>query len=428
MRTHDRSPCSDVAVSFSRSAPSPVRTGVAAALVRDAEDKPARYRRILEGFTGVPATDGNRVEALRNGNEIFPAMLDAISHARRTIDFLTYVYWTGEITRRFAAALAERAEAGVRVRVLLDSFGARQMDDQLVTRLREAGADVEYFRPYASWKVWKYNLRTHRRVLVVDEEVAFTGGVGISEEWMGDARGPDEWRDTHYRIHGPAVDGVQAAFYSDWLETPNRALDGFDRFPPHEPAGSTPVQVLRGSSQPGWNDMALALRALIDVACQHINVTSAYFRPPHHFVRLLGDAVDRGVVVRVLVPGPHAEPVISRWASERMYADLLDKGVELWQYQPSMHHAKIVTVDGYVAFIGTANFDSRSVALNEQIGLLVHDRGFTERLDDDFERDLEESRRVTLEQWSQRGLLQRARERAVDVATYGLRAGGAGRT
>lgn len=406
-----------------------MRVGVASGLAqRDGQPDPHRYQRILEGFTGLPATDGNQVDILRNGNEIFPAMLAAIEGATSSIDFLTYVYWTGEVTRTFADALAERARAGVRVRVLLDSFGTRQMDDALLTRLREAGAQVERFRPYASWKIWKYNLRTHRRVLVCDEDVAFTGGAGIAEEWTGDARGPDEWRDTHYRVRGPAVDGVHAAFYSDWLETPGPVFDAdHDRFPDRPRAGRMPVQAIRGSSQPGWNDIALAMRVLMDLASNRIRITSAYFRPPRHFIDLLCAAAGRGVQVQVLVPGPHAEPVVSRWISEDMYDRLLAGGVELWRYQPSMHHAKIVTVDGLVALVGTANFDSRSVALNEQVGLVVHDDGFAGTLDRHFDDDLADSVPVDPDAWAQRGRTQRLKETAAHLLSYGIRGGGAGR-
>jgi cardiolipin synthase len=330
-------------------------------------------------------------------------------------------------TRQFADALMVRARAGVRVRVLLDSFGSRLMDGDLVERLRAAGAQVERFRPYPSWKLWRFNLRTHRRVLVCDDEVAFTGGAGIAEEWTGDARSADEWRDTHFRVRGPAVDGVHAAFYSDWLETPGPVLGDHDRFPSRAREGGMAVQAIRGSSQPGWNDIALSLRMLIDLARERIRITSAYFRPPRHFLDLLCHAARRGVRVQVMVPGPHAEPKISRWISESMYDQLLGGGIELWRYQPAMHHGKVVTVDGIVSLVGTANFDSRSVALNEQVGLIVHDEGFTGILDRHFDEDVEHSRLIGRDEWARRGSLQRATERMTSLPTHGFRGGAAGR-
>lgn len=387
---------------------------------------PGEYRRVLEAFTGVPATEGNRVEVLRNGVEIFPAMLEAIEGAERTVDLLTFIYGAGEISRQVAGALADRARAGVRVRVLLDAFGARGMPDTLVARMRRAGAQVERFHPL-SWKVWRWNVRNHRRVLVCDDAVALTGGAGIAGEWMGDARHPGERRDTHFKVVGPAVDPIHAAFYADWFEVPRPVFDAADHFPHRERAGAAAVQVVRAASQPGWNDAALALRALIALARERIRVTTAYFRPPAHFVELLCDAVRRGVEVEVLVPGPHAEPVHYRWAAEYHYDRLLEGGVRVWRYRPTMQHAKIVTVDGTVAMVGTSNFDARSFAVNEQIDLLVHDRAVTSTLDEHFAEDRERSDLLDRATWAARGRAQRGRELTAHVATFGLRGGGATR-
>ncbi|MGI8575561.1 MAG: phospholipase D-like domain-containing protein [Egibacteraceae bacterium] len=387
----------------------------------------ATYRRVLEAFTGILATEGNRVAVLRNGVEIFPAMLEAVERAERTVDFMTYIYWTGEITGRFAVALADRARAGVRVRVLLDAFGTRQMDDRLVDDLCGAGAVVEKFRPATSFKPWRWNMRTHRRVLVCDDTVAFTGGAGISEEWMGDADRPEHWRDTHYAVEGPAVDAIHAAFTSDWLEVPQPVFDGADRFPEHRAVGSVPLQVVRAASQPGWNDAALTIRALIALARERIRITSAYFRPPRHFLDLLYEAVERGVTVEVLVPGPHAEPVVARWAAEYYYQELLAHGVTIWSYQPTMHHGKIVTVDGTVALVGTSNFDARSLAINEQIGLVIHDADITATLDEHFAQDCAASERIDPESWDRRGWGRRGREAVAHIGTFAPRGGGAAR-
>lgn len=384
-------------------------------------------RRVLEAVIGIPGTEGNRVTVLRNGAEIFPAMLEAIQRARRTIDFMTYIYWTGDISRRVAEALADRARDGVRVRVLLDAFGTRPMDRRAVEDLRRAGVTVETFRPFSGWRVWEWNMRTHRRVLVCDGEVAFTGGAGIAEEWDGDAEAPDRWRDTHFRVEGPAVDGIHAAFYSDWLEVDQPVFTAADRFPVRHAVGDTCMQVVRAASQPGWNDAALAVAALLALARQRIRVTSAYLRPPSHFIDLLGDAVERGVDVEVLVPGPHTEPVFYRWAAEYHYEDLLDRGVRVWCYQPTMHHGKVLTVDGILALVGTPNFDARSMAVNEQIGLVLHDPALTATLDAHFDDDRADSEALDPVTWRARDRAQRTRELTAHVATFGLRGGGASR-
>ena len=209
----------------------------------EAADRIAVLRRGLEGIMGVPATEGNAVEVLRNGDQIFPAMLDAIAGAQRTVDFLTFVYWRCEIGRQFAERLSERARAGVRVRVLLDGWGAHSIEPTLLTRMQDAGAQVQWFRPLARFQAHKANRRTHRKVLVVDEQVAFTGGVGIADEWTGDARDEREWRDTHFRIRGPAVDGLRGAFLSNWVEADDALFEaGIDRFPDQPQPGSTVIQ------------------------------------------------------------------------------------------------------------------------------------------------------------------------------------------
>lgn len=391
-----------------------------------AED-PGRYRRVLEGLTGIPATDGNQVDILRNGDEIFPAMLEAIRSATTSVDLLTYSWWSGPITNTFAETLAERARAGVRVRLMVDSLGGRPLRKGPVDRLRDAGVLVHFFRPYATYKIWNLNLRTHRRVLVCDQEVAFTGGVGIAQEWTGDARTTDEWRDTHYRVRGPAVDGIHAAFLSNWLQTPYELLDQRDRFPDRDTVDGMAVQTIRAMSEPGWNDLALTMHGMLSLAVERVRITSAYFRPPDHFVRLLTALARRGVQVQVLTPGPHTEPKPARWISQHLYEDLLAGGVELYNYQRSMLHAKILTVDARIALVGTANFDSRSIALNEQIGLVVHDTGFTATLDEHFDDDLTRSVRIDPQRWADRPLRQRAREEVAHWISYGIRGGGAAR-
>jgi cardiolipin synthase len=379
-------------------------------------DDVSRYRRALEGLLGVHATEGNLVEVLRNGDRIFPAMLEAIGRATATIDFLTFVYWKGEIGREFARALAERARAGVRVRVLLDAYGASSMDPDLIEDLDDAGALVEWFRPIDKVRFWNSNHRTHRKVLICDEDVAFTGGVGIADEWRGDGRDPSEWRDTHFRVRGPAVDGLRAAFVQNWAETGHPLFEeGVDRFPVQSQPGSSIVHVVRGAAHAGWSDITTLMRALLCLARRRVRITTAYFVPDDGTCRLLVEAAGRGVDVEILVPGPHVDKRFVQLAAESQYEGMLEAGVRIWSYQPAMLHAKAMTVDGTVANVGSANFNSRSLVLDDEVNLVVLDPDVVARLDADFEADVERSEPIHPERWADRSVAQRAKEVASHV-------------
>jgi cardiolipin synthase A/B len=373
------------------------------------------HRRALEGLLGVPATEGNRVDVLRNGVEIFPAMLSAIEEAEHTVDMLTYVYWTGDIADRFADALTDAARRGVRVRLILDGFGAASMDRGLVDRMAEAGCVIEWFRPPTTWKVWEVDRRTHRKVLVCDEEVGFTGGVGIAAEWEGDARTPAEWRDTHVRVTGPAVDGLRAAFVSEWMESGHPLFDERDRFPVQPQHGDAVIQVLRSPAQIGWNDLALAFEALIRLATRRLRITSAYFVPDERFRDLLVRAAGRGVDVEVLVPGEHAEHRIVQVAGQADYRPLLEAGVRICHYERTMLHAKVLTIDGVVACVGSGNFDQRSMRLNDEANIVVFHPPTADILDRHFDEDLASSVEIDLASWNERGPVQRAAEAASEI-------------
>ena len=374
-----------------------------------------RYRRTLEGVVGIPATEGNTVDVLRNGVQIFPAMLEAIDQATETVDLLTYIYWTGDIAQRFADALCDRARAGVRVRVLLDAVGAATMNRDLVHSLEEAGCDVRWFRPPTTWKVWEIDHRTHRKVLICDEDVAFTGGVGIAEEWEGDARGPEEWRDTHVRVRGPAVDGLRAAFVSDWRETGAQLFDERDRFPEQPKPGGCVVQVIRCPAQVGYTDLATVFHTLIRRAQQRLHISTAYFVPDEELIAQLVEARSRGVEIDIIVPGPHPHTRIVQIAGEGEYGGLLEAGVRIWRFQPSMMHAKILTVDGAVACVGSGNMDQRSMRLNDEANLVVFDPPTVEVLDRHFAEDLAASEQVDPATWRRRGPVQRTEEAIVDL-------------
>lgn len=373
------------------------------------------WRRRMEGLLGVPATDGNSIEILRNGDEIFPAMLDAIRSATRSIDFLTFVYWQGPITEEFADALSERAQAGVRVRILLDALGCRNIPRKQKKQMRAAGCDLRWFRPIDS-PLRFANHRTHRKVLICDETIAFTGGVGIAQEWAGAGDGPDSWRDTHFRIRGLAVDGLRGAFVDNWVETGPLEIDAlFDHFPKHDVAGSSAVQVIAGASEAAGNDIASMLEILISSAKDHIHVTTAYFNPDDELAALLIGAANRGVQIEVLVPGQHADKRFIQIVGEARYEELLDEGISIRMYNRTMLHAKVLTVDGEVASVGSANINQRSFQYDEEVNLVIFDPIVVAELDADFANDLLHSKVVEPDWWAERSKIQRAAERAASV-------------
>ncbi|WP_328583773.1 phospholipase D-like domain-containing protein [Streptomyces sp. NBC_00370] len=377
------------------------------------DERVRRTRRRLERLIGIAATEGNALVPLRNGDEIFTAMLDGIAAARHTVDMMTFVYWKGEIAQRFADALADRARAGVRVRLLLDGFGSRLIDKGQLAVMREAGVQVTWFRKPLYLSPLKQNHRCHRKVLVVDEETAFTGGVGIAEEWCGDARNPDEWRDTHVQVRGPAVDGLAAAFAQNWAECHDELFDDRDRFISPAAQGDAVVQVVRGSASFGWQDMQTLFRVVIESAEERIRLATAYFAPDAYFIELLCAAARRGVEIEILLPGPHTDKRVCQLAGQRYYEDLNACGVKIFQYQPTMLHTKVITVDRTMALIGSTNFNRRSLDHDEEVMLAVLDPAFTATLDGHFTEDLQHSELIRPGRWKRRSPLQRAKETAV---------------
>ncbi|MFF1418168.1 phosphatidylserine/phosphatidylglycerophosphate/cardiolipin synthase family protein [Streptomyces sp. NPDC058280] len=370
-------------------------------------------RRRLERLLGIAATEGNALVRLRNGDQIFAAMLESIRGAEHTIDMMTFVYWRGEIAREFAEALADRARAGVRVRLLLDGFGSRLIEQSLLTAMADAGVEVAWFRRPLWITPMKQNHRCHRKVLVVDESTAYTGGVGIAEEWCGDARNENEWRDTHVRVRGPAVDGIAAAFAQNWAECHDELFDDRDRFIEHPQQGDAVVQIVRGSASFGWQDMQTLMRVVIESAQDRLRLATAYFAPDPYFVDLLCRAAARGVDVEILLPGPHTDKRVCRLAGQDHYEELLACGVRIWEYQPTMMHAKVITVDGIAALVGSTNVNRRSLDHDEEVMLAVIDEDFAAVLDADFDEDLTASEPIEPGRWKRRSVAQRARELAV---------------
>jgi cardiolipin synthase len=362
----------------------------------------AQFVRSMGNLLGPPLLAGNRVVELLNGDAIFPSMLEAIRAAKRTITFETYIYWSGKIGKEFADALCERSAAGVKVHVLLDWVGSGKMDQATLDQMEGAGVQVERYHPLHWYTLTRLNHRTHRKLLVVDGRVGFTGGVGIGDVWLGNAQDIDHWRDSHYRLEGPAVAHMQAAFLDNWLKTHAEVLDGEDYFPPLSAVGTAFAQVFRSSSREGSESVRMMYLLSIAAASRSILLSQAYFVPDDLSVEMLVEARKRGVRVEVIVPGPKIDVELTRKASKSRWGDLLEAGVEIWEYQPTMYHVKVMIVDGMWSSVGSTNFDNRSFRLNDEANLNVLDRAFAERLTKTFEEDKAKSRRITYEEWLRR--------------------------
>jgi cardiolipin synthase A/B len=362
----------------------------------------------VEAYTRAPILPGNRVELLLNGDELFPAMLAAVRGARTTITLVQYVYEKRGIADEFTSALAERCRAGLGVNVLLDAAGSFLIPGEYVDRMRRSGCHVAFFRPLRPWEI-RLNYRTHRRILVIDGRVAFTGGFGISEQWTGNGRQPGRWRDTGVRVEGPAVRDPQGAFAQDWREATGVLLGGPAYLPPLEPVGGVAAEVVSSSPLGGSFEAYTLFLLAIDAARRSIDITNPYFVPDARMSATIIAAVHRGVRVRVLVPAVIDHPWV-REASRRQFGPMLRAGVEIHEYLPALLHSKTVAIDGVWATVGSTNFDNRSFALNEEVNLTVYDRGCARRLEQTFEDDLRYARPVTYQAWKHRGLLTRVRE------------------
>jgi cardiolipin synthase A/B len=375
------------------------------------------FLRAAEALTAAPISDGNETELLINGDRIFPAFLETIEHAQRSVNLLTYVYWRGDIAHDVADLLCRKAREGVEVNVLLDWVGTAKMDGALIDQMRDAGVCVAKFRPLKPYAIRRLNNRTHRKLLVADGRVGMTGGVGIAEEWTGDAQDPDHWRDTHVRVTGPVVRHLQGAFAENWLEATGDALVGDDYLPALDPVtDGGPMQLVRSRAGVGDTNVEALYFLAIESARRALDLTAAYFAPRPAFVEALCDAADRGVRVRVLVPGPHIDKEFVRVAGRGTYEELLECGVQIFEYQPTMLHAKTLCIDGAWASVGSVNFDNRSFQLHEEATLCVQSERFAEQLMEQFEADLEVSEVIQPGRWRGRPLRHRAAERALRLA------------
>ena len=370
-----------------------------------------QFVRSMGSLLGPGIVPGNRVRALCNGDEIFPAMLDAIRGARRTICFETFIYWSGAIGREFAEALSERARAGVKVHVVLDWLGSGKMDASLLETMERAGVEVVKYHPLRWYSVGRLNNRTHRKLLIVDGTVGFTGGVGIADNWLGNAQDPDHWRDSHFRLEGPAVAQMQAAFMDNWMETCAQVLHGEEYFPALEPAGPHAAQLFKSSADDASESVRLMYLLSLASAVKSVRIANAYFVPDALAVSTLVAAQRRGARVEIIVPSRHIDQKLVRRASRSLWEPLLEAGIAIYEYQPTMYHVKVVVVDEVWTSVGSTNFDNRSFRLNDEANLNVLDPDFAASQAKVFEQDKARSRRVTLEEWRRRPWRERATDR-----------------
>jgi cardiolipin synthase A/B len=361
-----------------------------------------QFLRSMSVLLGPPLIDGNRIETLLNGDQIFPSMLQAIASAKQTINFETYIYWSGDIGRRFAGALSERARAGVKVNVLVDWVGSQKMDQDSIEMMKQAGVEFRKYRPLRWYNVGRINNRTHRKLLIVDGRIGFTGGVGIADEWTGNAHDPKHWRDNHYRLEGPAVAQMQAAFTDNWTKVSGNVLHGDAYFPPPKTEAKAHAQVFQSSAEGGSESMHLMYLLSVAAATKTIDLAMAYFVPDDVTSEALLAAMKRGVRLRLILPGPIIDADFVRSASRAGWGPLLQAGAQIHEYQPTMYHVKLLVVDGLWSSVGSTNFDSRSFRLNDEANLNVYDADFGRSQIASFEADLKFARQVTYEQWQAR--------------------------
>jgi cardiolipin synthase len=353
----------------------------------------------FESVLGVESRAGNHITIFQNGDEIFPAMLEAIQGATTSIELVTYVYWHSQIAREFANALCERARAGVKVRLLIDAFGGAIMSTRMVGQLEQAGVRIAWFRPFSASNWRRFNHRTHRKILIIDGHIGFTGGVGIADQWNGDATDAKHWRETHCRIMGPACVDLAAGFWANWTEATGERLPEQAILPA---AGLTTILTTASATGPRPTAVEALFEAAIAAATQRLWITTAYFVPNRAIVSALIAAVARGVDVRVLTNGHRSNHKLTLLAGRATYDALIAGGVKIYEYQLTVIHVKVMTVDKEWVSIGSANIDNRSLVLNDELNVSFVDPQVVVDLDLQFLEDLKHARHMRVALWQRR--------------------------
>ena len=364
----------------------------------------------IVGMTGTGFRRGTKVDLLNNGDEFYPAMLEAIAGARASITIEAYIYWQGRIGLQFARALAERASAGVSVKILLDAVGSSTIGTEILKILGDGGCQLAWFNPIHWYSLGRFNYRTHRKSLIIDGHIGFTGGAGIADQWCGNAQDADHWRDMQIRLEGPGVTPLQTGFAQNWLQTTSELVSGLRFFPEEQAAGDMAVHTMLSSPRTGASEARLLYYYSIVCARTSVLIANPYFVPDQAGIDTLVDARKRGVNVKIVVSGRHNDNWLARQNSMRIFGPLLEAGIEVYQYNRTMLHQKTMVVDGKWATIGSANFDNRSFAFNEESNVSFIDERLIHELERVFKEDLNNSERLMLEQWKARGLFARVQE------------------
>ncbi len=374
----------------------------------DSED----FLRILEAITDSQVRGRGRVEVLSNGEVFYEAELEAISKARRNINIEAYIFQKGEVADRFVRALTERARAGVKINIVLDAVGSFATWNSYFKELTDAGGRVSWYHPIRWYTLPRINNRTHREIIIIDGEIGFIGGAGIADHWLKGRSGKRRWRDTMFRLEGTAVTGLQSTFVENWLESSGEILAGAEYFPLCEVEGPTRALVIDSSPTTGASTRARILfQTLLASARQSIQITTPYFLPDKSARDEMVRAIkERGVEIKIITPGRHSDHILTRRSSRRLYGDLLRAGAKIYEYEPSMIHAKIMIVDSRWSVVGTTNFDTRSFGLNDEVNLAAYDSAFASRLQKDFASDLANSRAISYHEWQGRSIFEKAQE------------------
>jgi len=379
-----------------------------------------QFARTMSHLFGPAVVTGNRITALQNGDEAFPAMLTAIRSAERSVNFEGYIFWGDTTGHAFADAFSERAQAGVPTRVLVDWVGSQKLGDSLERQMRDAGVQVAKFRPVRWYSLDRLNSRTHRKLLVVDGRVGFLGGIGISDLFRGHAEDEDHWRDSQYRAEGPVVGQMQATFMDNWVQSGGELLDGPAYFPPLDSAGGQLAQAVHSSPGDGTENLRLMYLLAVASAARSIRIANSYFVPNTLAVDMLVAARRRGVDIEIIVPGKIGDAAVVRRASKAKWGPLLEAGVKIYEYQPTMYHMKVMIVDDYWVSVGSTNLDNRSFRLNDENNLNVFDEEFARAQAAVFEQDRRRSRQLTLEEWRHRPWRERLMEQMARVMRHQL--------
>ena len=369
-----------------------------------------QFMRSISALLGPPFLDGNEIKMLTNGDEIFPVMLNAICEAKQTITFETFIYWADSIGEEFADALSSRALAGVHVHVLLDWLGSVKMEQKQLDKMLQAGVEIQrYHKPHWS-HLPRLNNRTHRKLLIIDGQLGFTGGVGIADQWRGDARNPDEWRESHNQISGPVVGQMQAVFMDNWIKAQGKVLHDQKYFPEIKQSGSMLAQMFSSSVNGGSDSMELMYLMAITAAQESIYISSAYFVPDKLSTKALIDAAKRGVAIRIITPGKYIDTELVRKASRAGWGEMLKAHIQIAEYSPTMYHCKIMIIDNLLVSVGSTNFDNRSFRLNDEANLNVMDKQFADEQLTQFNEDWSHSHLVSFEEWVKRPIFEKLLE------------------